>query len=168
MGFTIRFTVTPKQWRFVHRITSGEPVPAEPFLYVTTWLAALFVLGLSDWAMPDIGLCHPSLVTAWTILMLSSPLQAGIAWGLITYGRGRLRVFGMWQRLGGNVGLFLGLLAFVLARLWRYGFSVPDAALFGVTMVFGVAAYTSFLVLRDITALLLLERVTTELHDVGV
>ena len=154
----------PRQLRLWPR-----PIAAEPILVASTWIAAWHVM-LSDnsqaccapwWA--DIGLSH-TYATMWAWLMLTTPVYVIVAYALIMHGVGRLKVFGLWLRLGGNVGIMLGVGAFVTARLRYHQFEPPDAAFFALIMLSGVLAFTCSLVVRDILVLIKLDKLACVLE----
>ena len=121
-------SITPRRQHFFRRIVAGESVSAEPFLYATTFFAAIYVsMSAAPSAQqfcPDIGLTE-NLAHAWSVLLIASPLQAICATAFLTFGSGSWRVWGMWQRLAGNLGLTLGMMAFVVARLRLYALDPP-------------------------------------------
>lgn len=139
-----------------------KPQTAEPLLYVTVFCAtvATFVTDFLESGpfCADIGLSG-GLGYGWTLLMLLSPLQVGFAFFLIRSGKKHFALAGLWHRLGGNVGLLLGLLAYLVARLKFYSFVPPDPAMFAHVITFGVALFTLTLVVRDVISLLLVESV---------
>jgi len=145
-----------------------RPGTGEPLLYMVTWIGAIHVLFI-DWTEdgfgfnPDLGMPQ-TLGWFWTFLMVSSPLQVLFAWLLIHYRRGRCRVLGMWNRLGGNIGICFGLFAFCTSRLLAHDFNPADGPLFGLIVISGVAAFAGTLVVRDILALYVLRRLADEIY----
>ena len=160
-------------WRRLLNWVAANPWPitrtAEPLLYLAVWVGAIHVLFI-DWAedslgmSPDLGFPHSSIGYLWVFLMLSSPIQVVVAWLLIRFKTGRCRVFGMWNRLGGNLGVFLGLSAFVTSRVFVHDANPPDGPLFGLIVIGFVAAFTFTLVVRDMLSLYALRMLADEIY----
>jgi len=156
---------------------------AEPLLYLAVFIGAIHIVfidmrvdaashnhfGLDAFThswLPEIGLGF--FGWGWMFLMITSPLQVALAWVLIHYGTGRRRVFGMWNRLGGNIGICLGLSAFIISRILAYNLDPPDSPLFALIILTGVALYTGSLALRDILSLIALRVMTDAIYEYEV
>lgn len=141
-------------------------IPAEPVLFLFVWIGAIHVIVTPN--NDDIGFSNAGFGSftyyAWNVLMLIGPTMVGTARMLVHYRRGRWRVWGNWLRLGGDLAVFAGLAAYLIARITVLGAHMADSPLFSMITFTGIEVLVGAFVVRDIGALVLLERVTGDLH----
>ncbi len=148
-------------WRFV---------PAQAVLFVFVWIAGVHVIATPN--NEQIGFLEAGLSSrvyiAWNILILVSPCLVAISYMLIRYSRGHFRVAGFWVRLGGDFGVMSALSALIWTRIAVLTATpddrVGDSPLFSLISLSGVTVFTAMLIVRDIGAIVLLERLATRLE----
>lgn len=143
-------------------------VPAEPILFLFLWIGGVHVIATTDnnrIEFVDAGLSE-YVYLAWNILILLSPIMVAVAWLLITFKAGRWMVFGFWLRLGGDTGILCALAALIATRIAVIEAPIGDSPLFGLITLGGFAVFIACLVVRDIGALVLLERLTSRLRRI--
>lgn len=140
-------------------------VPTQALMYLFIWLGG--VLALQGDGAPvgfeALGL-GISAYHAWHVLCIGSPMLVMASRLIIYFLRGRWRVFGFWLRLGGDLGVLMALIAYLAARVTVLQSSISNAALFALTVVAGVLALVVAWVVRDVGAIVALEKLTTRLH----
>lgn len=156
-------------WR--RRLTAylDQPWPviaAQPVLYLFMWIAAIHVAATSG--NRSIGLEATGLSAdwylAWNVLALGGPMMVAAAWWLIRHGSGKRRVWGFWLRAGGDVAALAAIGTYIAARLILLHNNIADSPLFALITLTGVAVLVFLWVVRDTAALILLERMATQLH----
>lgn len=124
-------------------------IPAQPILF-----PFFFVSGLLALAFPP---ASHLIATVWVALSVTSPVLVLLAWWMITYQHGFMRYWGMWIRTVGDVGQTVALIVAIV--LW---WSVVPPPL--VVILFGIAVFVGVLVVRDLLALWLVEKVASKLY----
>lgn len=151
------------QW-FAH---PWQAVPAQGALF-----AFLFIAGVHVIVTPNntsIGFEAAGLSTAtymwWNILILSSPVMVAASYLLIKYGLGYARLTGFWLRLGGDLGMTAALAVIIATRAAVLSpIGVGDSPLFSMVTLTGLTMWCAMLVVRDIGAIITLERLANRIH----
>jgi len=149
-----------KPWRIV---------PAQAVLYVFLWIAGIHVIvtPFNEEIGFELAGLHPGTYYWWNALVLISPVMVAAAYALIRHGRGSVRMFGFWLRLGGDLGVLAALTALIATRVHVLGDSGPlgDSPLFGLITLTGLNVFVGMLIVRDIGALVVIERLAGILHE---
>lgn len=145
-------------------------VPAQPVLYLFIWIAGLHVIATPN--NTQIGFSEAGLDERvyhwWNALILASPVMVAAAYVLIFHTHGHLRIAGLWVRLGGDVGVVSALAALIWTRILILApepNQIGDGLLFSLIALTGVTVFVAMLVVRDVGAIILLERLSRRLHS---
>lgn len=144
-------------------------IQTQPVLFLFMWIGVIHVVATPDnehLGFDEVGFGRITY-WAWNVLMLTGPVMVGAARLLIRYRKGRYRVWGGWLRLGGDLAVFAGLAAYLATRMLVLGPHMADSPLFSLITFTGIEVVVGAFVVRDIGALVLLERVTSHLHREG-
>lgn len=170
-------TSGPRAHRLRAWLDSSWPlVPSQAVLFLFIWIASIHVAVTQTNArigFDDIGFA-PGVYAAWNVLMLLAPPMVAMSWLLLRFRRGRYRVVGLWLRLGGDIGVFMGLLAFLVTRmaLLRDGtpgrclVDIGDSPLFALVVLSGIEGLVGLYVLRDSGSLVLMESWASHVRSV--
>lgn len=97
----------------------------------------------------------------WLFLGVASPILALISWIFIQKLRRRWSFIGMWTRLASDISVFTSLLTYHLVTLdGRTEVMIFNRYVLASTMVFVLT-----LIIRDIWAIVLMERLATQIHS---
>lgn len=149
--------------------TPWRVVPAQAVLYTFLWIAGVHVIVTPK--NEQIGFREAGLGAAtyywWNALVLLGPVMVGAAYLMICKLHGLYRMAGFWIRLGGDLSVLAALTALVLTRVLVLGDNGPlgDSPLFALITLTGTGVFVTMLVVRDIGALVVLERLATFLHE---
>lgn len=139
-------------------------VPSQPILNAFIFIATVTVI-LID--VPPISFDRlgvgPWVFVTWCVLGLSGPLGVAISRQLILRCRGRKRLFGFWLRFASDTMLAVALAAYLVSRLLTPN---DDSTLYSLVIVTGVWLLQLLWIVRDVWALVLIERTATRLNNI--
>lgn len=139
-------------------------VPSQPILNFFIFLATLVVIFIEA---PPISFerlgVGPWVFIAWCALGLGGPLGVLGSRQLILHTRGRKRLFGFWLRFASDTMLAVALIVYLISRLLTPN---DDSTLYSMVIVFGVFLLQLLWVVRDVWALVLIERTATRLNNI--
>jgi hypothetical protein len=150
--------------------TPWRVVPASPILYVFVFVAGVHVIattGNAELGFDEAGFV-PVVYYWWNFLVVVSPFMVCLAYILIRKAHGHARLWGFWLRLAGDFGTAAAVTAMVTTRLLILSPNVimSDAQLFSLIILCGVAVFMLELVVRDIGALVVMEKLARQLHEI--
>lgn len=144
-------------------------IPWQPLLFAATWVGALILLVVGDFAnvpAETSDLNHGGAQYIWLALSLVCPPIGLWSLHMIRTGSGMTRYKGMWIRLGADLGQFTALATYLIARAVGGDYRVYPSVIFAAATVF-----TALLVYRDVRSLVRTERLAAqierELHRAG-
>lgn len=152
------------QW-FAH---PWQVVPAQAVLFTFLFIAGVHVVATPN--NTSIGFDAAGLSTHtyqwWNLLILTSPIMVAASYLLIRYGRAYGRLTGFWLRLGGDLGMTAALATIIATRIAVLTpDGVPgDSPLFSMITLSGMNMWCLMLVVRDIGAIVTLERLASHIH----
>jgi len=139
-------------------------IPSQPILNVFIFLGTLMVI-LVD--APPISfealMIGPWVFVAWCAMGTASPVGTAIAHHLIYRHQKKTRLFGFWLRAGSDIMMLLALTAYLVAKFLS---PFDDASVYSTSILIGVWIIQTLLVVRDLWALVLIERTASRLHKV--
>lgn len=139
-------------------------IPSQGVLNVFIFLGTLMVILVDAPPIYFEGLMIGHWVfIAWCIMGISSPVGTAIAHHLIYRYQKRTRLFGFWLRAGSDIMTLLALTAYIVARFLS---PFDDATVYSISILIGVWVIQTLLVIRDLWALVLIERTASRLHKV--
>lgn len=139
-------------------------VPSQPVLNFFLFLATLAVIFIAPpISFEELGIGWWVFV-AWCALSLAGPLGVYAARLLILRCRGRRRLFGFWIRLAADVMQWVALSAYLVARIFAEPFD--DGLLYSQIAISGIWMLQLLWVVRDVWALILIERTATRLNAI--
>jgi hypothetical protein len=148
--------------------TPWRVVPAQAVIYTFLFIAAVHVIVTTS--NEQIGFREAGLGAAtyywWNVLILLGPAMTGVAYLLIRHASGHLTVWGLWLRLGGDLSVLATLTALIATWIMVLTDVGPlgDSPLFALIALSGLTVFTGMLVVRDIGALIVLERIANVIH----
>lgn len=150
--------------------TPWRVVPASPTLYVFVFVAGVHVIattGNAELGFDEAGFV-PAVYYWWNFLVVVSPFMVCLAYMLIRKAHGHARLWGFWLRLAGDFGTAAAVTAMVTTRLLILSPNtiMSDAQLFSLIILCGVAVFMLELVVRDIGALVVMEKLARQLHEI--
>ena len=150
--------------RLGERIFSQDPwhrVPFQPILYLMLWGAVLrMVTTDTDTPIPFSALYFENVEVLWGWLGLTCPPLALLAWWLITKCRWKKApLAGLWVRLGADVGQFIALLAYHIVVTFTGPHYATEGRVYARYVVGAALMFVALLVIRDLWAIALTERI---------
>lgn len=149
--------------RLGERIFSDDPwhrVPFQPILYLMLWGAVLRMATTdTDKPIPFDSFFATNVEEVWVALGLTCPPLALVAWWLITKCRWkRSSLAGLWVRLGADAGQFMALLTYHIAVAFTGPHYDTEGRVYARYVVGAAIMFVGVLVIRDIWALTLTEK----------
>lgn len=137
-------------------------VPSQPVLnfFLFAAVLAVIVIDTPPISFERLGIGQ-GVFHAWCVLGLSGPIGVSISRQLIGRCRGRKRLFGFWLRTAADLMQFLALSAYLVARFFV---PVDDALIYSQILIGGVWMLQFIWVIRDVWALVLIERTASRLN----
>jgi len=162
MRFTVRFIA----WG--NRLFSPDPfhwVMFQPILYTFLW-AGLIRIAFGDAQAPiPFEVISPWLYSAWIVVGgISAPLGL-LSWYLIVKSKRQYSsLLGVYFRLGADMGMFLFLLSFHLARIKCNLCGELETTVFSRYLTGAVLTYIVILLVRDVWAIVSVDVLARKLH----
>lgn len=139
-------------------------IPSQPILNSFIFFGTLLVILVDAPPIYFEGLMIGHWVfIAWCAMGIASPIGTAIAHHLIYRYQKRTRLFGFWLRAGSDIMTLLALTAYIVARFLS---PFDDASVYSISILIGVWVIQTLLVVRDLWALVLIERTASRLHKV--
>lgn len=144
-------------------------VAAQPIIFFCLWCAALRITFTEDF--PHIRFQQvfaPWVEGVWLATGLLCPVLALASWWLIAGSSWpRSSLFGLWVRLGADLGQFIALLTFHVAVVLTQSSlqGVTEARIYLRYALAGVMAYVGALVVRDIWAIMSANSLAKTIRD---
>jgi uncharacterized membrane protein SirB2 len=99
-------------------------------------------------------------VQIWTITALICPPLAMLAWWLVTHCRlSRASLAGLWLRLGADLGQFAVVLTYHLVGVMTFSRQAREDVLYSRYIIAAVVVFLAAILVRDIRALAMVERI---------
>ena len=136
-----------------------QRIAFQPMLYLCMWIGAILYACLGDITAiePDVP---GELSDAWLPLSLLAPPMALLALNMITHGTGRLRLAGLWLRLGADLGFFAGLASYSDEK-----FTSGDFHIYSIWNLIATLLFVLHLLIRDVKRLIDIERLAKVLRE---
>lgn len=139
-------------------------VPSQPILNLFIFAATITVMAVDA---PPISFerlgVGPWVFATWCVLGIAGPLGVLGSHQLILHCRGRKRLFGFWLRFACDTMLAVALAAYLVSRLLTPN---DDSTLYGLVIITGVWLLQLLWIVRDVWALVLIERTATRLNSI--
>ena len=134
-------------------------VPFQPILYFFLWAATIRIVVVDDVIpIPFKEELGESAETTWNILsLICPPLSLLSFWLMFRSLLPRAALAGLWVRLAADVGQFVSLLTFHIANALATGWG-DESAIYSRYINGAVLAFVLLLVVRDVWALLITDR----------
>lgn len=141
---------------------SWRLIPFQPILY-------LFILGASIRLWVNQGE-PPSFETIiargtygiWLFLGVTGPLVSLLSWWMIRHS-GRIRFLGFWARLSSDVMVFTAVLSYHIVTAITNR-PLTESRIFARYLIGAILIFTLALIIRDLAAIVLVERVARRIH----
>lgn len=140
-------------------------VPFQPILYLFLWSAAVRIIFVDGEPIPFQRYLTPWADIAWNVISLTCPPLALLSWWMLTQCRfARVTLAGLWVRLAADFGQFVGLLTFHVASAFTLT-ERTESHIYARYAVAACMAFTLTLVLRDLWAIAVMDRLARHLDE---
>jgi hypothetical protein len=139
-------------------------VPFQPILFFFVWGATVRVVWTERNTPIPFEILTPYTATAWAVMGLICPPLTLLAWWLVRHcTRSWASFIGMWLRLIGDMGQFLVLMIYHVVVVYTRP-AIDDNEIYFRYLTGACLVFAMLLVVRDIWALVLTERLATLLY----
>ena len=141
---------------------SWRLIPFQPILYFFLWGAAIRLWVNQDQPPNFEDVIAHGTYGVWLFLGIVGPPLSLLSWRMIRQ-PGRIRFLGFWVRLSSDMMTFTTVLAYHIVTVLTYR-NPDEARIFSRYIIGSALAFMSFLIIRDLAAIVLVERVARRIH----